>query len=696
MTPVTGCTAHLVRWELAPVILVAIGWLAPQQQPVSSTVQPMVQVSAPTPFQDMARGSVAVTGHASGDVSVASVQVGIENQQTNLWQHVGGAWGSKALQPATLSNPGATSTSYSLNLPSLPAGHYLLQVNAVATTGTSSAITSSYFQVHNAAATGPGYITILFGRTMYSNADSSCNELPGSVTLDQIAQDLHNRGLNAAGVVVVDRTQATSPLCYQRSLYSTWSEQATLRQTDGWSFVSGGMTHNDITQMTPSQQYAESCGSLAYLAENGDTHANALYAYSDNLFKTAIQTNVVSTCFDYGRTYRGGWNIRSSMRPPWLQTTNSFLGGACNDPSQPCYNINAKGARYASPVAISKLLQVGGDDWEVVQFYKMVSGASLTTSPAWDCTNANWQEHWTTQPETYCINDFDAAISTIPASAIVTNPATVAAAWGRAVSNIAGTITAQGNSQPIAGATVTWNGGSTTTDATGGYTLSSVTPGIDPVTVTAATYQQQTANVNVTAGDTALQNFSLSHHPVFSDGFESDNFSAWTSSKGLAVEATIVHSGAFAAEVNTSHGGGSALKKLPSTYTTGYGRVWFDIVSESSQLNVLRLNNSLNAPIACLYVTQSKRLGMTADGINTLSTTTVSTGTFHEIELAVTVNGTSSTTQVWFDGTRVSLLSRTVSLGTSPIAQFQVGPVQSAGTYNLVVDDAAFDTMLLP
>ena len=34
---------------------------------------------------------------------------------------------------------------------------------------------------------GPGYITLLLGRTMYGLADSHCNELPGSVDLDHIA-----------------------------------------------------------------------------------------------------------------------------------------------------------------------------------------------------------------------------------------------------------------------------------------------------------------------------------------------------------------------------------------------------------------------------------------------------------------------------------------------------------------------------
>jgi hypothetical protein len=134
---------------------------------------------------------------------------------------------------------------------------------------------------------------------------------------------------------------------------------------------------------------------------------------------------------------------------------------------------------------------------------------------------------------------------------------------------------------------------------------------------------------------------------------------------------------------------------LRSTYTVGYGRVWFDIVSASSQVNVLRLSNASGVPIAFLDVTQSHLLGMTANGTKLSSSTSVSPGAFHELELGLTISGTSSTTKVWLDGSLVTALSRTINLGTAPIAQLQVGQVQSGGTYNVVFDDAAFDTMVL-
>jgi hypothetical protein len=124
--------------------------------------------------------------------------------------------------------------------------------------------------------------------------------------------------------------------------------------------------------------------------------------------------------------------------------------------------------------------------------------------------------------------------------------------------------------------------------------------------------------------------------------------------------------------------------------------VWFDIVSESSMIDVLRMNNASGAPIDYLYVTQSRVLAMSANGTKIVSPATVTTRRFHEIELALTVNGATSTTQVWLDGKLVPALSRTSNLGTLPIAQVQVGQAQSGGIYDVVFDDAAFDTTFLP
>jgi outer membrane protein assembly factor BamB len=324
------------------------------------------------------------------------------------------------------------------------------------------------------------------------------------------------------------------------------------------------------------------------------------------------------------------------------------------------------------------------------------SGTSATTDG-----NGNYMFAGVAPASGYSMTFAATGYATQAINGVVVTPATTTTEDAQLGSGggISGAVTDAQTHGPITGATVdcSCQTASTSTNGSGTYAFAGVTPGTYTISVSAPGHvSASNSNVVVNPGATTVQDFALTASPVvFSDGFESGNFSSWTSSRGLAIESSVVHSGTFAAEANTTSGC-FARKTLPSTYTTGYGRVWFDIVGASSQVNMLRLNNASGVLIANLYVTTSKRLGMYANGTNTLSSTIVSNGSFHEIEIGLTINGTSSTTQVWFDGARVSALSRTVNLGASPIAQLQLSQVVNGTTFDVVFDDAAFDTTLLP
>jgi phosphatidylinositol-3-phosphatase len=80
-------------------------------------------------------------------------------------------------------------------------------------------------------------------------------------------------------------------------------------------------------------------------------------------------------------------------------------------------------------------------------------------------------------------------------------------------SNPAGTITGKvtnsSTAGALAGATVSFSGGSTITDGNGNYTLSNVPAGQVGVTASMSGFTSRTATVNVTAGATSTQNFAL-------------------------------------------------------------------------------------------------------------------------------------------------------------------------------------------
>ncbi len=182
--------------------------------------------------------------------------------------------------------------------------------------------------------------------------------------------------------------------------------------------------------------------------------------------------------------------------------------------------------------------------------------------------------------------------------------------------------------------------------------------------------------------------------PLFSDGFESGSLSAWSTTGGLTVQSTTVHNGAFAAEGNTTVGATYAKKVLPSTYTDSYSRVFFDLKTASSQVNLLRHRTAADGSLAYVFVTASGQLGVRNDvaGTTTTSALVLSLGSWHEVELHTLINGTSSAVEVWADGARVDALSSTTNLGTTPVGKMQIGEVQSGRTYDVVFDDAAFGT----
>lgn len=183
--------------------------------------------------------------------------------------------------------------------------------------------------------------------------------------------------------------------------------------------------------------------------------------------------------------------------------------------------------------------------------------------------------------------------------------------------------------------------------------------------------------------------------PVFSDGFESGDLSAWTASAGLTVQGALTNSGSFAARATTTNGNTYAKETLPSTYDDAYSRVFVNLQSTSSQVNLLRYRTASDSSLAYVFVNSAGVLSVRNDvlAVTTASSTVVQPGSgWHSIELHTLVNGTSSVIEVWFDGVRVDALSSTTSLGSTDVGRFQLGEVQSGRTYDVAFDDAAFGT----
>jgi hypothetical protein len=290
-------------------------------------------------------------------------------------------------------------------------------------------------------ASSAAYLTVIIGRAMESKA-VNCKTPAGMLTLDQIAPQLAKMGVNLTAAVIPDRTLATTTNCVNGTLYPGWTDLSSLAATDGLNVVSASQSYDYMTTLTQTQQFQQSCGSLSTFIAHGFHRAWGVFAYPDNYYSTAIQSAVVQNCFAFGRTYISphkvsgaqATNSEATTVSPWLQKTNDVGGGRCNLTSQPCDNEGSKSlGKYLSPVTLHALTQVSPGTWTAIQGYAFATGTSTSGSIKWDCSEpeTDWQAHWTSQFETYCWNDFVYALTGISSSVTVTDPATVAEAWGR-------------------------------------------------------------------------------------------------------------------------------------------------------------------------------------------------------------------------------------------------------------------------
>jgi hypothetical protein len=366
----------------------------------------------------------------------------------------------------------------------------------------------------------PGYLSLLVGRALYSKATSTCQTPPGMLTLDQVVPALYagnipgepvtRPGITLSANVIPDRTLATTTKCFSQNLYPSWSDLSNLASNDGLAVMSASQSYVNMTTLTTQQQIQQACGSLSSFISNGFHRAWGLFAYPDNHYNTTVQSTVVDNCFAFGRTYvrpsaTSVTNQESTIAPPWLQKTVNVGGGRCHITKLACSKYHASSLRrYASPVTLAGLMNVAPGSWTAMQTYTFVTGVNTSGSILWDCSEpeSHWQAHWTSLFEVYCWNDYLYALSKIPSSVVITDPATVAEAWGRiptpyvAVSSAnPGTLNSPSQSTTISWSS--WENGAYSVDV-GGTDCTTGTP------VAAGTYSTSPSTTTALVSGSAL------------------------------------------------------------------------------------------------------------------------------------------------------------------------------------------------
>jgi fibronectin type 3 domain-containing protein len=235
------------------------------------------------------------------------------------------------------------------------------------------------------------------------------------------------------------------------------------------------------------------------------------------------------------------------------------------------------------------------------------------------------------------------------------------------------------------------NGGATPIATVGASPTTYSNTGLLGGTAYSYTVKAVDAAGNVSAASPAANATTI----VFTDGFESGNLSKWTSVSGLAVQNTNVFAGSWAADAQSKNAADFASKTLPATYTSLYYRMRVKILQgKPDTIDMLRLRTASGGNLMSIFYNDKKNLGYRNDVTNTTqtSTTSLAVGTWYEIKVHLVVNGASSQTEVWLNGTKITALSRTDSFGTTPIGQVVAGETTAGHAYDFAVDEVWADT----
>jgi glucose/arabinose dehydrogenase/chitodextrinase len=185
---------------------------------------------------------------------------------------------------------------------------------------------------------------------------------------------------------------------------------------------------------------------------------------------------------------------------------------------------------------------------------------------------------------------------------------------------------------------------------------------------------------------------------LFEDGFESGDFSRWTSMSGMTIESQDVLRGLFSARGRSTGQVTYAIKQLATARSEVYYRLWFKINDQGgSSTRFARLrtgSGSSGASIIGFYVSSAGKLGYTNYVASSTSPSTMPVSLFlwHELQVRVRINGAASEVEVWLDGVRVGDLSKTDNLGTASIGRVQIGDSSTGRTYDVLYDDVAVST----
>jgi hypothetical protein len=185
----------------------------------------------------------------------------------------------------------------------------------------------------------------------------------------------------------------------------------------------------------------------------------------------------------------------------------------------------------------------------------------------------------------------------------------------------------------------------------------------------------------------------------FSDGFESGTLAAWgtTASFSPVSDPTAAYAGSWYGLASTSAGSAYAQASLASAQSEVYVGSAIEVISAPDGAKTLmRLLTGSGSKILSLRTDRRGRLMFKnhagSGTVKSSTTLALSGGPWHVIQLHASVNGSASLAELWLDGTQVSDLTWSTSLGTQPVGRLQLAHKGSSSGFQIAFDEVLVDT----
>ena len=507
----------------------------------------------------------------------------------------------------------------------------------------------------NLSATG----TASFRNTNDSTAAFQVQTSGGTsvLTADTTNNKVAVSGALSANTATVGTTTASSTLTIQGGTISNQLSAPTLSSTVTVNGTTGSTTYR--YQVTALDGTGETTGSTIQQTTSG----NASLSTASN----TITWTAVPGAYQYNVYRCSGGSCTPLKLATVAGNVTSYIDGATGSPSGSAPGSNTTGgATFAGALQSSSLDTAAAGTLTI-------AGANATT-----------------------VNVANNAV------AHTINIATGAAAQTVTVgsTNTSSTTTLQGGN----GVLLQANGSSvgvTVKSMTNSTAAFKVTNSSDTALFTVDTANGQTTNnANLNVG--SASNVSGAGH-LFSDSFESGNTKLWdqgtvlSGSSTLAANTTTVHNGKYSMK-SVAAGAPSAAHASINGATTTMLRTYINLTSNTGDLGLMEFDSAAGKTFQ-VYVdsANSNKLsffdGAATGGAGHVYTTTLafSTGTWHEVELDLTIgSGTTGSATIYVDG--ASYVISSIDTGSSNPSSVEMGtPTPDTGT--AYFDDLVVDTV---